>query len=130
LTGAPGVTYFTLATRRPLPNLGKATVFAILQAAGWPIWFLLAASVIAVALIIERTVSLRRDKVVPPTLLDQVVTVYQRHGVSEEVLERLAKDSPLGVVLAEIDEIAKATFRSITLATMLKLVERRRALAG
>ena len=55
---------------------------------------------IAVALIIERTVSLRRDKVVPPTLLDQVVTVYQRHGVSEEVLERLAKDSPLGVVLA------------------------------
>jgi len=100
LTGAPGVTYFTLATRRPLPNLGKATVFAILQAAGWPIWFLLAASVIAVALIIERTVSLRRDKIVPPTLLDQVVTVYQRHGVSEEVLERLAKDSPLGVVLA------------------------------
>jgi biopolymer transport protein ExbB len=75
-------------------------VFAILQAAGWPIWFLLAASVIAVALIIERSVSLRRDKIVPPTLLDQVVTVYQRHGVSEEVLERLAKDSPLGVVLA------------------------------
>lgn len=30
----------------------------------------------------------------------------------------------LGVVLAEIDEIAKATFRSITLDTMLKLIER------
>jgi Rrf2 family protein len=29
-------------------------------------------------------------------------------------------------VLAEIDEIAKATFRSISIATMLKLVERRR----
>ena len=39
-------------------------------------------------------------------------------------------EDALGVVLAEIDEIAKATFRSITLATMLKLVERRRALAG
>ena len=30
----------------------------------------------------------------------------------------------LGVVLAEIDDIAKATFRSITLDTMLKLIER------
>lgn len=33
----------------------------------------------------------------------------------------------LGSVLAEIDEIAKATFRSISIATMLKLVGRRRA---
>jgi len=30
----------------------------------------------------------------------------------------------LGVVLAEIDDIAKATFRSITIGTMLKLIER------
>jgi len=33
----------------------------------------------------------------------------------------------LAVVLAEIDEIAKATFRSITVDTMLKLIERQRA---
>ena len=32
----------------------------------------------------------------------------------------------LGVVFVEIDEIAKATFRSITLDTMLKLIERQR----
>jgi Rrf2 family protein len=30
----------------------------------------------------------------------------------------------LGVVLSEIDEIAKATFSSLTLATMLRLIER------
>jgi hypothetical protein len=30
------------------------------------------------------------------------------------------------VVLSEIDEIAKATFRSITLDTMLKLIQRQR----
>jgi Rrf2 family protein len=36
----------------------------------------------------------------------------------------------IGVVLAEIDETAKATFRSITLETMLKLVERERAAAA
>ena len=75
-------------------------MFAILQAAGWPIWFLLAASVIAVALIIERALSLRSSRIIPPTLFDQVVELYRRQGVSEDVLGRLAKDSPLGAVLA------------------------------
>ena len=75
-------------------------MFAILQAAGWPIWFLLAASVIAVALIIERAISLRSSRIIPPRLFEQVVDMYRRQGVSEEVLERLAKDSPLGAVLA------------------------------
>jgi biopolymer transport protein ExbB len=75
-------------------------LFAIVQAAGWPIWFLLLASVIAVALIIERSISLRANKVIPPRLLDQVVGVYRRQGLSPEVIERLSKDSPLGAVLA------------------------------
>jgi biopolymer transport protein ExbB len=75
-------------------------LFAIIQAAGWPIWPLLVASVVAVALIIERAISLRDRKIIPPTLLEQVVAVYQRQGVSDEMLDRLAKDSPLGSVLA------------------------------
>jgi len=75
-------------------------LFAIIQAAGWPIWPLLLASVIAVALIIERSATLRQNKVIPPTLFDQVVQVYQRQGASDEVLDKLAKDSPLGQVLA------------------------------
>jgi biopolymer transport protein ExbB len=75
-------------------------LFAIIQAAGWPIWPLLLASVIAVALIIERSAVLRQNKVAPPTLFDQVVQVYQRQGVSDDVLDKLAKDSPLGQVLA------------------------------
>jgi len=75
-------------------------LFAILQAAGWPIWFLLATSIIAVALIIERSISLRTAKIIPPRLFEQVIDMYRRQGVSEEVLERLAKDSPLGAVLA------------------------------
>ena len=75
-------------------------MFAIIQAAGWPIWPLLLASVIAVALIIERAISLRSSKIIPPTLLEQVLTVFQRQGVSEDVLAKLAMDSPLGEVLA------------------------------
>ena len=75
-------------------------MFAIIQAAGWPIWPLLLASVIAVALIIERAITLRSSRIIPPTLLEQVLVVYQRQGVSEDVLGKLAKDSPLGEVLA------------------------------
>jgi biopolymer transport protein ExbB len=75
-------------------------LFAIIQAAGWPIYPLLLASIIAVALIIERSVSLREVKIVPPTLLDQVITVHARQGVTTEIVDKLAKDSPLGEVLA------------------------------
>ena len=75
-------------------------MFAIIQAAGWPIWPLLFASVIAVALIIERSVTLRHSKVIPPTLFEQVVQVYQRQGVNDDILDKLAKDSPLGEVLS------------------------------
>jgi biopolymer transport protein ExbB len=75
-------------------------LFAIVQAAGWPIWFLLLASVVAVALIIERAISLRAKRIIPPALLDQVVGVYQRQGLSPEVIERLSRDSPLGAVFA------------------------------
>ena len=75
-------------------------MFAMIQAAGWPIYPLLLASVIAVALIIERSVSLRQKKIVPPNLLGEVVTVYQRQGITPDVLDKLAKDSPLGQVLS------------------------------
>lgn len=75
-------------------------MFAIIQAAGWPIWPLLLTSIIAVALIIERSISLREAKIVPPTLLEQVLSVYARQGITSDILDKLAKDSPLGEVLA------------------------------
>ena len=75
-------------------------MFAIIQAAGWPIWPLLLASTIAVALIIERSITLRDKKIIPPKLLEQVLAVYERQGVSPEILDKLAKDSPLGTVLS------------------------------
>lgn len=77
-----------------------ALLFAIIQAAGWPIYFLLAVSVIAVALIIERFAILRKEKIVPGGLLERVLAIYDRQGMTEELLTTLAEDSPLGQVLA------------------------------
>jgi biopolymer transport protein ExbB len=75
-------------------------LFAIIHAAGWPIYFLLAVSVIAAALIIERFMVLRKEKIIPRRLLEKVLATYQKQGVSEDMLEKLSQDSPLGQVLA------------------------------
>lgn len=75
-------------------------MFALIQASGWPIWPLLLASVIAVALIIERSVTLRRSRVVPSGLLDRVIADLRQKGASADMIGRVAAHSPLGRVLA------------------------------
>ena len=75
-------------------------MFAIIQAAGWPIWPLLFASVLAVAFIIERSVALRRNKIVPAGLLQSVIAEYRQTGVTDDMLARVSRHSPLGRVLA------------------------------
>ena len=75
-------------------------MFSIIQAAGWPIWPLLFASIIAVALIIERLVALRRTKVVPAGLLQRVIAEYRQSGSSDAMIANLEAQSPLGRVLA------------------------------
>lgn len=75
-------------------------MFVIVEAAGWPIWLLIIASVIAVALIAERLVFLRNKNVAPKGLLDEVIQELKQRGVSEAMLSRLAEDSPLGRVFA------------------------------
>jgi biopolymer transport protein ExbB len=75
-------------------------VFAIVEAAGWPIWLLIIASVIAVALIAERLTFLRSKNVAPAGLLDEVVRELKQRGVSEAMLSGLAEGSTLGRIFA------------------------------
>jgi biopolymer transport protein ExbB len=75
-------------------------LLAIIQAAGWPIWPLLIASVIGLALIIERLLYLRRNRILPPNLLNEVIRVYQNGKVGSDVVTNLEQNSPLGRVLA------------------------------
>ena len=75
-------------------------MFEIVKAAGWPIWPLLLASIISVALIIERLVALRRAKVVPAGLLQRAVGEFRRGADNSKLLDDLERHSPLGRVLA------------------------------
>jgi len=75
-------------------------LLALINAAGWPIWLLLSASVIALALIIERSLYLRRKRILPPNLLQEVIRVYHNGKISPDVVTNLEQNSPLGRVLA------------------------------
>jgi biopolymer transport protein ExbB len=75
-------------------------LFSIIQAAGWPVWFLIFASFLAVALIIERALSLQRRKVLPDHLLDEVLTLHRNRQTTPEMVQKLEAGSPLGRVFA------------------------------
>jgi biopolymer transport protein ExbB len=72
----------------------------MIQDAGWPIYLLLTASVIGLALIIERSLYLRSKRILPPTLLQEVIRVYHNGKVDANVINTLEQNSPLGRVLA------------------------------
>lgn len=75
-------------------------VLDIIRAAGWPIIPLLFASVIAVALIVERAISLRRKQIVPEGLLERLVAELRQNVISDEFIKKVSNHSPLGRVLA------------------------------
>ena len=75
-------------------------MFALIEAAGWPIWFLIICSVIALAIIGERWWSLRASIVMPRDLLLHTIQEYRENGAAPQMLARLAKRSPLGQVFA------------------------------
>ncbi len=83
-----------------LHQRGVSFLFSIIQAAGWPIWPLVACSILALALIIERFISLKTAKVAPPRLLDEVLTVSRNGIPSTDMVAQLERNSALGEVLA------------------------------
>lgn len=75
-------------------------MFSIIQAAGWPIWSLVACSIVALALVIERFISLDTRKVAPPKLLDEVILLTRNSLPVPGVVTQLEQNSALGEVLA------------------------------
>ena len=75
-------------------------MLSIIQAAGWPIWPLIACSIVALALVIERFVSLKTAKVAPPRLLDEALAVSRTAVPTPDVVAQLEQNSVLGEVLA------------------------------
>jgi len=75
-------------------------LLSIIQAAGWPIWPLVACSVLALALVIERFIALQTARVAPPKLLDEAISVSSVTLPGPDVVAQLAQNSAQGEVLA------------------------------
>lgn len=75
-------------------------MWSIIEAAGWPIWTIVAASVVSLAIIFERLLSLRQSVVAPDGLLPRMLEAYRGQGADSASLRALTDGSPLGRVLA------------------------------
>jgi biopolymer transport protein ExbB len=75
-------------------------VLDIINAAGWPIWPLIFASIIAVAIIFERIWALRSNIIAPNNLLLEVQKMITKDGVKKEAIQSLQDHSMLGEIFA------------------------------
>jgi biopolymer transport protein ExbB len=75
-------------------------VWEIIVAAGWPIWPLIFASIIALAIIGERFWALRAEVVAPKALLPEVQKWLSQGGITKETCARLEQHSMLGEIFA------------------------------
>ncbi len=73
----------------------------LIRAGGWPMIPLLLLSAVALAIIVERFWSLRRDRVLPPGLGDEVrLWVGRGKALDPSHVDSLRSTSPLGALLA------------------------------
>lgn len=103
-------------------SLGEG-MFSIIQAAGWPIWPLIACSVLALALVFERFLSLKTSKVAPVRLTDEAITVSRSGLPGGDVVRQLEQNSLLGGVLA-------TGFRALNANPRISETDLRAALEG
>jgi len=75
-------------------------VLDIINAAGWPIWPLIFASIIAVAIIFERLWTLRSNIIAPDNLLLEAQKMITKDGVKKEAIQSLQNHSMLGEIFA------------------------------
>lgn len=100
-------------------------MWQIILAAGWPIWPLIIASVVAVAIIGERSFALRERLISPKNLLPEVQKWLAAGEINKDMIARLEQNSHLGRVFAT----ALATARQSRDITKESIEETARAVA-
>jgi biopolymer transport protein ExbB len=75
-------------------------VLELIKGGGLLIWPILACSVVALAIILERLWALRTDRIIPPELPPMVWSLYRNQQLDQASIRQIALSSPLGAVLA------------------------------
>lgn len=79
---------------------GVNAVLELMKAGGWLMWPILACSLVAMTIILERLWSLRRRRVMPANLMERVWQWQRDQALTPERIHSLAQGSPLGRLLS------------------------------
>lgn len=72
----------------------------IVQAGGWMMWPIIACSVIAVAIILERLWTLQEKRVLPPSVANHVWELVQQNQLDVKQIQQVHQSAPIGQVFA------------------------------
>lgn len=75
-------------------------MFEIIKAGGWVMVPIIACSILALAIIVERFWALRPTRIIPAQLVPEVWNKYRQNQLDTAYIRRLRAHSPLGAVLA------------------------------
>jgi biopolymer transport protein ExbB len=75
-------------------------VLELFQAGGWVMYPILACSIAAMAIVLERLWALRRNRVAPEDLLPTVWELHRRHQLTASRIDESRHGSPLGRIVA------------------------------
>lgn len=71
-----------------------------MEAGGWLMWPIVACSIIATAIVIERGWTLRRRRIMPDNLVSRIWQLYRQGHLTDERIQEIREGSPLGRMLA------------------------------
>ena len=75
-------------------------LISIIQAAGWPVWPLIACSIFALAIILERFYALRTSKVIPELAFHRAIESTQQGFPSSAAIQEIAQMGAVGPIFA------------------------------
>ncbi|MCH2191747.1 MAG: MotA/TolQ/ExbB proton channel family protein [Gammaproteobacteria bacterium] len=75
-------------------------MFELFRAGGPLMWIILLCSLVALAIIFERLIALRKRQVAPSTLRGQIIDLANSGKITRERVQKVREHSPLGQVLA------------------------------
>ncbi len=75
-------------------------MFELVKAGGWLMLPIIACSVAAMTIIVDRLLAYRRNKVIPENLVASILKVHQMGKLTPAHIEKIREGSPLGRILA------------------------------